>query len=272
MTETLQISIENHIAHVQLNRPDSHNAIDGPIMNGLREFATEMANPGEVRVIVLSGIGKSFCAGLDMSSFAEMNSGELSAESEDVVQAMADISPEGANQAQQVGWMWQEIPVPVIAAVQGAALGGGLNLALGADIRFAAADSRLSIMEIKWGLIPDMAISTTLRNIMPLDKAKELILTGRVIDGSEAERVGLVTALHDDPLSAAHELANRIAARSPDAVRAAKSLLNQAWMLADADALRLEAQLQMAVLGGTNQIEAVTANLAKRAPAFVDQK
>ncbi len=265
MSDRVKVSVAEHVAEVMLCRPDKFNALDAQMFEELAAAGEDLANDKSVRAVVLAGAGANFCSGIDVSIFQQ---------ADPVVNAtnMAPGKNSPANFFQRPAYVWRQMPVPVICAIQGIAYGGGLQIALGADIRFAAADSRLSIMEIKWGLIPDMAISTTLRNIMPLDKAKELILTGRVIDGSEAERVGLVTALHDDPLSAAHELANRIAARSPDAVRAAKSLLNQAWMLADADALRLEAQLQMAVLGGTNQIEAVTANLAKRAPAFVDQK
>jgi len=156
MNDALQITIENHIAHLRLNRPEAHNAIDGPIMNGLLDFARSMMDPGEVRVIVLSGNGKSFCAGLDMSAFAEMSSGELSGDSENVAQAMQDISPGGANRAQQIGWLWQEVPVPVIAAVHGAALGGGLNLALGADLRLVHPAAKLGFVEITWGLLPDL--------------------------------------------------------------------------------------------------------------------
>ena len=147
MSDALVTTIENHVAHVRLNRPDAHNAIDGPIMEGLLGFARRMIeDPGEVRVIVLSGNGKSFCAGLDMSSFAEMMSGDLSGEREDVAEALEDISAGGANRAQQVAWLWQEVPVPVIAVIQGAALGGGLNLALGADIRIVHSQAKLGFL------------------------------------------------------------------------------------------------------------------------------
>jgi enoyl-CoA hydratase/carnithine racemase len=270
VTETLQISIENHIAHVQLNRPDSHNAIDGPIMKGLREFASKMMNPGEVRVIVLSGIGKSFCAGLDMSSFAEMNSGELSAESEDVVQAMADISPGGANQAQQVGWMWQEIPVPVIAAVQGAALGGGLNLALGADIRIVHPAAKLGFVEITWGLLPDMSASQSLRRLVALDRMKELVLTGRRFSGEDALRYGLATEVSETPLDDALAMAATIAGRNPDAVRAGKETLNNSALVDVATGLAQEAEITRALLGSPNQLEAISAHFERRPPVFRD--
>jgi len=162
------------------------------------------------------------------------------------------------------------VPVPVIAALRGTVFGAGLQIALGADVRYASPDVQMSIMEIKWGLIPDMAISSTARHILPGDKFRELAFTGRIVSGSDAEDTGLVTSLSDDPLAAAESLAREIAGRSPDAIRAIKRLLNDSWN-ADAPAsLRREAELQLAVMGGTNQAEAVAANMQKRVPDFRD--
>lgn len=271
MTEALQISVQDHVAHVQLNRPDSHNAIDGPIMDGLREFAREMMSPNEVRVIVLSGNGKSFCAGLDMSSFAQMSSGELSGDSESVVQAMQDLSPGGANQAQQVGWLWQEVPVPVIAAVQGAALGGGLNLALGADIRIVHPAAKLGFVEITWGLLPDMSASQSLRRLVALDRMKELVLTGRRFSGEDALRYGLATEVSETPLDDALSMAATIANRNPEAVRAGKEILNNSALVDVATGLAQEAEVTRSLLGSPNQLEAITAHFEGRAPVFRDQ-
>lgn len=270
MTESLQISIQDHVAHVQLNRPDSHNAINGSIMHGLREFATQMMSPNEVRVIVLSGNGKSFCAGLDMSSLAQMNSGELSGESDSVIQAMQDISPGGANQAQQVGWLWQEVPVPVIAAVQGAALGGGLNLALGADIRIVHPAAKLGFVEITWGLLPDMSASQSLRRLVALDRMKELVLTGRRFSGEDALRYGLATEVSETPLDDALAMAATIANRNPDAVRAGKEILNNSALVDVATGLAQEAEVTRALLGSANQLEAISAHFEGRAPVFLD--
>ena len=270
MSDALQIEIENHIAHVQLNRPDSHNAIDGPIMNGLLDFARQMMQPGEVRVIVLSGNGKSFCAGLDMSSFAEMSSGDLSGDSANVTQALQDISPGGANRAQQVGWLWQEVPVPVIAAVQGAALGGGLNLALGADIRIVHPAAKLGFVEISWGLLPDMSASQSLRRLVGLDRMKELILTGRRFNGEQAQQYGLATELSETPVEEAMLMAATIAARNPDAVRAAKRILNNSALVDVAAGLAEEAAATRQLLGSPNQLEAITAQFEGRAPDFAD--
>jgi enoyl-CoA hydratase/carnithine racemase len=256
---------------VRLNRPDAHNAIDGPIMNGLLDFARGMLEePGDVRVIVLSGNGKSFCAGLDMSSFAEMASGDLSGDRDDVAQALEDISAGGANRAQQVGWLWQELPVPVIAAVQGAALGGGLNLALGADIRVVHPEARLGFVEITFGLLPDMSASQSLRRLVGLDRMKELVMTGRRFTGEEALRYGLATELSETPVETALEIAVQIAARNPDAVRAAKRVLNNSGLVDVAAGLAEEAAAMRGLLGTPNQLEAVTAQFEGRAPDFRD--
>jgi enoyl-CoA hydratase/carnithine racemase len=268
VNDALQITIENHIAHVRLNRPDSHNAIDGPIMNGLLEFARQMMQPGEVRVIVLSGNGKSFCAGLDMSSFGEMSSGDLSADSENVAEAMQDISPGGANRAQQVGWLWQEVPVPVIAAVQGAALGGGLNLALGADIRIVHPAAKLGFVEITWGLLPDMSASQSLRRLVALDRMKELVLTGRRFNGEQAQQYGLATEVSEMPVEDALSMAATIAARNPDAVRAAKRILNNSALVDVASGLAEEAAATRQLLGSPNQLEAISAQFEGRVPDF----
>ena len=268
MNNALQIHIENHVAHVRLNRPEAHNAIDGAIMNGLLGFAQKMMEPGEVRVIVLSGNGRSFCAGLDMSSFAEMSSGELSGDSENVAQAMQDISAGGANRAQQIGWLWQEVPIPVIAAVQGAALGGGLNLALGADLRLVHPAAKLGFVEITWGLLPDMSASQSLRRLVTLDRMKELVFTGRKFSGEQALQYGLATELSDNPVDGALAMANTIASRNPDAIRAAKQLLNRCALVDVATGLAEEAATTRQLLGSANQLEAVTAQFEGRAPGF----
>ncbi len=166
--------------------------------------------------------------------------------------------------------MWQEVPVPVIAAVHGVAFGGGLQLALAADIRYVTPDAQLSVMEIKYGLIPDMSITQTLLKLVPRDRAKELVFTGRILSGSEAVALGLATEVSDDPLASALETAALIASKSPDAIRAGKALLNQAPDLPAAAALALETELQLPLLGSANQLEAVQASMMKRAPSFRD--
>ena len=171
---------------------------------------------------------------------------------------------------QRSAWVWAELPVPVIAAIHGVCFGGGLQLALAADIRFATPDSRLSVMEIKWGLVPDVTLSQTLPRLVRSDVAKELTYTGRIVSGVEAAELGMVTHLSDAPHEAAHELAREIAGKSPNAVRAAKQLFEAIPDLSVAQGLRLEEGLQRGLLGKPNQIEAVKANLEKRPPNFAD--
>jgi enoyl-CoA hydratase/carnithine racemase len=164
--------------------------------------------------------------------------------------------------------VWKQLPMPVISSLHGVVFGGGCQIALGTDIRIAAPDIKMSIMEIKWGLVPDMSITQTLRDIMPMDVAKELTFTGRILNGEQAKEVGLVTRVANDPLAAAMELAEEIAGKNPDAVRAGKALYEQAWHADARTGLELEAALQAQLIGTANQIEAVKANFEKRAPAF----
>jgi len=263
MTDRVKVSIEDHVAVVTLNRPEKHNALDAEMFAALADSGQRLAGDRSVRAVVLEGSGVNFCTGLDTSIFAAGDA---------VINAAALAPMEGslANRFQRAAYVWREVPVPVICAISGIAYGGGLQIALGADLRYARADSRLSIMEIKWGIMPDMAITATLCRCMPADRIKELALTGRVIDGTEAFQLGLVTAVHEDPSAAARDTAAEIAGKSPDAIRAIKRLFDTAWHLPDADALRLEAQLQMTLLGGHNQVEAVMSNIEGRAPDFAD--
>ena len=263
MNDRVRVRVEGHVAEVRLNRPGKHNAIDKAMFEGLAAAGDEVAADKSVRAVVLTGEGDNFCAGIDMSMFQQRDF--------DFRTPLLDpLDPSPANVFQRCAYVWREVPVPVICAIRGVAYGGGLQIAAAADIRYAAPDAKLSIMEIKWGIVPDMAITTTLRDILPLDKVKELTFTGAVISGKEASEIGLVTAVHADPLSAAHELASAVAAKSPDAIRAGKRLLNVAWSLNDAEALALEAKTQLPLLGSPNQVESVMANFEKRVPRFRD--
>ena len=195
-----------------------------------------------------------------------MLGGELTADN--VEGAYDDLSAAGANRAQQLGWQWQEIDVPVIAAVHGAALGGGLNIALGADMRIVAPDAKLGFVEITWGLLPDMSATQSLRHLMTLDRMKELVLSGRRLSGEEALEYGLVTRLSDTPYETARELAVAIASHNPDAVRRGKRLLNEASLGSVRDGLIAESNASREMLGTPNQLEAVMARLEKREPEF----
>ncbi|NIS88565.1 MAG: crotonase/enoyl-CoA hydratase family protein [Woeseiaceae bacterium] len=263
MSDPVLISIDNHVATVTLNRPEKANAVSLAMFDALAAAGSEIAANRSVRAVVLHGAGDNFCAGIDTGIFQDpsFDFGES---------AMAPVDDSPANRFQSAAYAWRECPVPVICAIQGVAFGAGLQIALGADIRYARPDVTLSIMEIKWGLIPDMAISTTLRDLVPADRVKELAWTGRTFDAREALSMGLITEVHDDPLAAAMEVANEIRVKSPDAIRAMKQLVVRGWSLPDSEALALEAKLQLGVMGKKNQLEAVMANLQKRAPNFDD--
>jgi len=210
-------------------------------------------------------------AGLDFSNFAGMasagNADEVSGGTKGLLGREAGAI---ATRAQDAAWLWHELPVPVIAAVHGACLGGGLQIAMGADIRFITPDARMSIMEIRWGLVPDMAGPQILRHHLRLDVIKELTYTGRIVSGSEAVELGLATHLSEDPHAAAMALATEIASKSPSAVRSGKRLLNDVAVVEREEGLRLEADLQAKLLGRPNQIEAVKSNLEKRPANFED--
>ena len=263
MTDVVDVRIEDRIAHVVLNRPDKRNAINLAMFDALAAAGDRIIADPSVRAVVLSGAGDSFCAGIDVTIMSE--AGEIFASG-----GMRPLEPSIANRFQRAAWVWQEVPVPVVCALDGVVFGGGLQIALGADIRIAAPGTRLSIMEVKWGLVPDMAITATARHLLRLDRLKELAFTGRVIAADEAVEAGLVTSLSGTPLEAAREWAAAVAAQSPDAIRAMKRLFNAAYSAPEAEALALEATLQAAVMGAPNQAEAVRANLEKRAPEFAD--
>ncbi len=270
MSDRVQVESDEGVAHVRMNRPEKKNALDSGMFDGLLAAARQLADEPSVRAVVLSGAGDSFCSGLDFSSFGDMASGALDAENEAVQETARDLSADGANRAQQLAWRWQELPVPVIAAVQGAAYGGGFHIALGADVRFIAPDARIAFVEITWGLVPDLSGTQALRRLVPLDVAKKLIFSGEPISGERAVALHLGTEVAEDPLEAAFALARTIARRSPDAIREAKRLLNASGLVPLAEGLANEFQASSRLMGGRNQIEAVMAKLEKREPRFVD--
>lgn len=263
MTDAVTISIDDHIAQVTLNRPDKANALNLEMFAALGDAGQQLATDRSLRAVVLHGAGANFSAGIDVDVFRD---GDVIVNA----QTMAPLEPSPANRFQRAAYTWRELPIPVICAINGVAFGGGLQIALGADLRYATADARLSIMEIKWGLIPDMAISATLRDILPVDRVKQLAWSGRPVSGKEALQMGLVTALHDDPLQAAMATATEICAKSPDAIRSMKRLFNSAWRMSEEEGLALEARLQLDVFGKENQLEAVMSNFEKRVPEFKD--
>lgn len=263
MNDRLKINIDGHVADVMLNRPEKYNALDVRMFEALHEAADSLAKESAVRAVVLHGAGDHFCAGIDVSVLTDPN---VSIDAS----MLAPVAGSAANLFQRAAYGWRELKVPVICALRGTTFGGGLQIALGTDLRFSAADTRFSIMETKWGIIPDMAISTTLRDIVRPDQLKELAWSARIFNAEEALQLGIITAVHADPLAAAHEVAEDCAARSPEAIRGIKQLVNEAWHLSEPEALALEAKLQLGILGTPNQAEAVLANLQKRPPKFTD--
>jgi len=261
--DRLKISMDGHVAQVMLNRAEKFNALDLAMFNALGEAADSLAGEPKVRAVVLHGAGEHFCAGIDIGMLSDPDA-KIDAT------MMAPLPPSAANLFQRAAYAWRELPMPVICALHGTTFGGGLQIAAGADLRYAAPDTRFSIMETKWGLIPDMAISTTLRDIVRADQLKELAWSARIFDAAEAERIGIVSGVADDPLTAAMSIAQECAARSPDAIRGIKRLVNEAWHLSEAESLALEAELQLGVMASPNQAEAVQANFEKRSPDFAD--
>ena len=261
--DRVAVSVDDHVATVTLSRPDKHNALDRAMFEGIAQAAEEVGRTPGVRAVVLYGDGPSFCSGLDVASFL--------ADGPNGFDILLDRQgPRQANLAQRVATDWLDLPMPVIAAVHGNCFGGGLQIALGADIRIAAPDAALSVMEARWGLVPDMGITQTLTRLVPIDVAKELTFTARRVSGEEAVGLGLVTRTAADPLAAARELAAEIAGRSPDAVRAAKRLYEETWPRFSESALELETELQRGLMGSPNQLEAVRSGMAKEPGSFTD--
>lgn len=264
MNDRVTVSMSDGVADVRLVRGDKMNALDAAMFEALVDTADRLKSQKGLRTVVLSGEGKAFCAGLDMGRFAAM--GEGKSDLRDLSQRTHGI----ANHSQQAVWGWRQLPVPVIAAVHGVAFGGGFQLALGADMRFLAPDARMSILEIKWGLVPDMAGTPILSRLIRDDILRDLAFTGRIFSAQEAMSYGLATRICDDPHAAALEAAREIAGKSPDAIRAIKRLLNN--LLPDPEpALLAESVEQMKQIGSPNQKEAVRANIEKRAPKFADE-
>lgn len=262
MFDRVRIDVSGGVADVRLDRPDKHNALDAAMFLGIVEAAENLAREPGVRAVVLSGEGASFCSGLDFPSF-------MSGGSEvDLLGGRTETTI--ANLAQQAAHVWYALERPVIAAISGHCYGGGIQIAAACDLRIAAPDALLSVMEVRWGLVPDMTGTQLLPRLVRPDVLKELTWTGRKVTGTEAAALGLVTRVDDDPRAAALELAAEIASKNPDAVRGAKALIDAAWDLDLPAGLALEEDIQRAILGSPNQLEAVRANFEKRAPDFKD--
>ncbi len=254
----VKVEIKDFVAHVTLNRPEKLNALSIDMFKAIIDAGEQVKKDKTIRAVVLSGEGRGFCAGLDVQSFI----------------ALADPNteidlfnrPEGnpANYAQLVAFIWKQVEVPVISALHGVVFGGGLQISLGTDIRYASSDATFSVMEIKWGLIPDMSGTQTLRDLVRLDVAKELTFTGRIVEAKEALEMGLITKICDDPLKEARKIAAEIASKSPDAIVAGKRLLEETRRCSIEEGLIIEETIQKELIGKPNQIESAMSVFEKR--------
>jgi enoyl-CoA hydratase/carnithine racemase len=263
--ERVTVDVRDGVADVRLVRADKRNALDRRMFRAVIEAGEQLAADRSVRVVVLSGEGEAFCAGLDTSMFAAMADPERARAG-----SAGGVSGDVREEAVRAVRVWVDLPAPVIAAVHGVAVGGGFQLALGADLRVVAPDAQLGVFEIRWGIVPDMGGTQLLPRVVGPDVAKDLMFTGRTVSGVEAQSLGLVTRLADDPRTAAFELAAEIAGRNPDAIKVMKRLVDVSWSLSFDDGLREEQQQTAGIIGTPNQLEAVMANLEQRPGRFVD--
>lgn len=260
--ERVRVTIENHVAHVLLDRADKMNALDDAMFEGIIAAGSYLHDVKGIRCTVISGAGRSFCAGLDLGSMGRMDRGDSP--------GLIERTHGNSNRGQQAAMVWRKLPVPVIAAVHGVCFGGGLQVASGADIRIATPDARLSVMEVKWGLVPDMAGYLLWRGNVRDDVLRELTYTHREFSGSEAASLGFVTHTDPDPLTRAMALAHEIASKSPHAVRSAKLLSTRTANMDDDAVLMAESLAEHELMFSRNQIESVKAGLEKRTADFVD--
>lgn len=273
--DRVTITIADGVAEVVLSRPEKMNALDPRMFASIVAAGDQVGADRSVRAVVLRGEGRSFCAGLDLSAMASMGSGGGGGDRGDqpdiVGRSLTDRMPgRPSNLPQEAANVWQSLPQPVIAALHGHVLGGGLQIALGADIRFATPDATLSVMEARWGLLPDMTGPQALVRLCGLDVAKELVFTAKRISGAEAHELGLVTHVADDPVAGARALAAEIAGRNPEAIQGAKELLNLAGTRPLEESLIDESRKMAALMGSPNQVEAVMAEMEGRPPRFTD--
>jgi enoyl-CoA hydratase/carnithine racemase len=266
MSDRVTCKVDGGVADVRLNRPDKINALDPAMFEALVETGDALKKDPSVRAVVLSGEGRGFCAGLDFGSFQQMADSSKRTGVADLTKREGGI----ANRGQQAAYVWFEMPAPVIAAVHGACLGGGFQIAMACDIRIVAPDVKMSVLEVRWGLSPDMTGTQLMPRVVGLDVAKELTFTGRMVEGEEAVRIGLATRVSDAPLDDALVLAHEIAGKSPQAVRGAKTLLNLAGTVSLEKGFKEEERTIRGLIGTPNQVEAVTAYFEKRAPNFTD--
>ncbi len=253
---------DNGVAHVRFTRGDKMNALDPAQFEAILEAGEALRTMQGLRVAVLSGEGRAFCAGLDLSSMAAGGSSPQA--------KLAERTHGNANRAQEAAMTWRKCPVPVIAAVHGVCFGGGLQIASGADIRVVHPQTRMAVMEMKWGLVPDMGGYALWRGLVRDDTLRELTYTNREFSGEEALGLGFATMVEEDPLARATAIAETIANKNPDAIRGAKRLFKIMHEEGEDAILLAESVEQDGIIRTPNQVEAVMAEMQKRAPTFKD--
>lgn len=264
MNERVKYEVRNQIAYVTLTRADKYNALDHTMFKGLVGAAQRASKDKSLRAVILSGDGKAFCSGLDFPSFTKKPL--------NVFTSFFKIPGPKTNLFQEVAWCWRRVPIPVIAVIHGFCYGGGVQIALGCDFRFITPDCEFSILEAKWGLIPDMSGTATLRELISIDQAKLLTMTGRVINGRDAFSLNLVTGVSENPMKTAEELVEELKLRSPDSVSATKKLFHNNWMSSIREAFKNERMIQLGILMGKNRKIAMNANFKKEKPEFLPRR
>ncbi|MGB3621953.1 crotonase/enoyl-CoA hydratase family protein [Ketobacter sp. MCCC 1A13808] len=264
MSERVTLNVENDIAYVTLNRPEKHNGMDLEMLRAMIKAQKKARKLKGIRAVIVQGAGASFCSGLDFKS--------VLAKPASAFTSYMKLWSLYRNDFQTWSIGWREVGVPVIAVMHGNCFGAGLQLALGADIRISHPQAKISMMEAKWGLVPDMGGCLTMRELLPLDVAKELTMTGRILDAEQAREIGLITHLSDDPHQKALQLIDEIKTRSPDSVAAAKYLLQDAWRVLDSAALKAERIWQRRIIGRKNQRTSVKRNQEKGAAPFSERQ
>lgn len=264
MSQRVKLEIRDEVAYVSMIRTDKYNAIDWDMLTDMVETAQKIGRDKSIRAVILQGEGNAFCSGLDFPSFTKQPA--------KMVRGFLKYGIKTTNLFQEVAWCWRRLPVPVIAVIHGYCYGGGVQIALGADFRFTTPDCEFSILEAKWGLVPDMTGTVTLRELLPMDQAKLLTMTGRMFNGTEARALNLVTGVSDNPLAEAEKLVAEIKTRSPDSVAATKQLFHETWVAGVRRAFSKESRIQLGLLLGKNQKIAVDANFKKKKPAFLPRR
>jgi len=267
----VELTVENHVAHVTLTRADKMNAIDAVMLEEVPLIGEKIRADSSIRVVVISGSGGNFCAGLDKSNFAAiLDNKKLILDTDKPQLVLAERTHGIANALQYLVWLWRELPIPVLVAINGVALGGGLQIALGGDCRYASPNSSFSILEMKWGLIPDMGSTQIMRHLVRDDIVRELTYTAKFFTAQQAKEWGFITDIVDDPVEHALSVAHEITNKNPNAIRASKKVLEAANYQTVEDGLLMESVEQDQLIGQANQIEAIVAQMEKRAPNFSD--